>query len=99
MRNDIFIAVVRMRIRKERLERNLTQEVVAEGTSLPLRSYQRYEAQHDKRPFSPSLRNMREVALAIGVDLAELVTEPTQEEIEALEVDAPPQRVKRSKRR
>ena len=66
---------------------------------MPLRSYQRYEAQSENRPFSPSLRNMRTVARAIGVDLAELVTEPTDEEAILLEAEAEtlPKRVKRSR--
>lgn len=85
MRDDIYLSVMRMRIREARLARKLSQEDMAERTELPLRSYQRFEAKSEKRSFNPSLFNLLAVARAMKVDLAEFVREPMIEEIEALE--------------
>ncbi len=86
-----------MRIRKARLARNLKQEDVAERTHLPLRSYQRFEARDEKRPFNPTLFSLLAVARAIGVDPGEFVKEPDEEEIRSLETEAWSERVKRQK--
>ena len=94
MRDDTFLAVMRLRIRKARLARHLKQEEVAERTHLPLRSYQRFEARDEKRPFNPTLFSLLAVARAIGVDLGEFVREPEEEEIRALEAEGRPRRVR-----
>ena len=52
---------------------------------MPVRSYQRFEARDEKRPFNPSLFSMLAVARGIGVDLGGFVAEPTEEEVVELE--------------
>ena len=86
---------MRKRIREARLAQGLRQEDVAERTHLPLRTYQRFEAQEEKRPFNPTLFNLLAVARAIGVDLAEFTREPSDTELAELEPQEPRRRIRK----
>ncbi|MET8982158.1 helix-turn-helix transcriptional regulator [Streptomyces sp. NPDC004539] len=58
-------------IRRVRIERNLTQLTVCERTGIDVASYSRIEQGHA----SPRLDTLIRIADAIGVPLADLVTE------------------------
>jgi transcriptional regulator with XRE-family HTH domain len=53
MPDEVFLTVMRKRIRQARLAKGLRQEDVAELTDMPLRSYQRFEARTETRLFNP----------------------------------------------
>ncbi len=97
MRDEAYLAVMRKRIRGARLAKGLRQEDVAERVNMPLRSYQRFEAQHEKRLFNPTLFNLLAVARAIGVDLCEFTCEPSEAELKGLEESEKPGRARRVK--
>ena len=83
MSDDLYLAVVRMRVREARRATNLKQEAVAEQVDLTLRHYQRYEAR-TKYVFAMSLLTLRRIAQVLGADIATLTSEPSEKDIEKL---------------
>lgn len=81
---ELFLAVLRMRIKKRRIERRLRQEDVAEEANMVLRTYQRYEAYNSEQFFNPTLRNVMAVARALATTVPDLTRELTKEEVEEL---------------
>lgn len=79
--HDVYLAVVRYRIRKARRRSGLTQEDVAERTNLPVRTIQRFEARTGNR-FNPTLLSLRAIAAALHTDVPTLVREPQPDEAE-----------------
>ena len=84
MSDDLFLAVLRMRIKKLRIERRLRQEDVAEKAGMVLRTYQRFEAYNSEQPFNPTLRNMMSIADSLATTLSDMTREPTEAELEEL---------------
>jgi transcriptional regulator with XRE-family HTH domain len=97
MSDDNHLRVIRLRTRKARLKRGLSQEEAATGAELSLRIYQRFEAQRVAQSFNPTFDGLRRVARTVGIPLSELVTEPTPAEIKELETFPTTKRPKRSK--
>ncbi len=83
---DARLAVVKLRIRRTRLERNLRQEDVAERLHISLRSYQRFESQARGKQFDPKLTSLLAIAEALRVDVGELVGAPSQRELRQVEL-------------
>lgn len=81
---DLFLQVLRMRIRQARKRLNLTQDDMAERTHMNLRHYQRFEAFKTQENFNPNLQQLRQVALALQVPLGTLFEETTPDEIQEL---------------
>lgn len=59
-------------VRRLRLERNLTQEVLAEGAGL----HTNYISSVERGQRNISIGNIERIACALGVTMAELLTEP-----------------------
>ncbi|MEX2540765.1 MAG: helix-turn-helix transcriptional regulator [Trueperaceae bacterium] len=85
MTDEAYLAVVRKRIRMARLSRGLRQEDVAEKLGISVRSYQRYEMGRLDKRFNPYALTLRRIAVTLGEDVAEIVREPTNGELRALE--------------
>lgn len=86
MPHDAYVAVIKLRIRQARIERNLRQEDVAEQLHISLRSYQRFESQVADRPFDPKLTSLLMIAEALDLDICELVRAPSWRELRQLEL-------------
>jgi transcriptional regulator with XRE-family HTH domain len=97
MPDDNHLRVIRLRTRKARLKRGMSQEEAANGAELSLRIYQRFEAQRVAQAFNPTFDGLRRVARTVGIPLSELVAEPTTAEIKELETFPTAKRPKRSK--
>lgn len=97
MSAELYLAVVRRRIQRARLARNLRQEDVADKLGISVRSYQRYESEAREKTFNPYAATLRGIALAIGEDIGNLMREPTEQEFDALQVQPPRSRVSRGK--
>ena len=82
--DEVYLAVLRKRVREARRETRLSQEQVAEKVDVTLRHYQRYEA---KAPpgFNASLLTLRAIGKVLGIDIASLVREPSPEEVAEVE--------------
>ena len=82
--DEVYLAVVRKRLREARRKTGLSQEQVAEQVNITLRHYQRYEA---KAPpgFNASLLTLRAIGKVLGIDIASLVREPSREEMTEVE--------------
>ena len=78
--DDLYLAVVRHRIRAARKRAGLTQEDVAGRTNLPVRTIQRFEARGGNR-FNPTLLTLRIIAAALHTDVPTLTREPHPDEI------------------
>lgn len=88
--DELFLAVLQMRIKKRRIERRLRQEDAAEKADMVLRTYQRFEAYKNKEFFNPTLRKIRVIAKALDTTVSELTRELTEEEVAGLsEADMP----------
>ena len=83
---DARLAVIKLRIRQLRLEKNLRQEDVAEKLHISLRSYQRFESQASGKPFDPKLTSLLAIAEALRVDICELVGAPNKRELRQVEL-------------
>ena len=81
--DEVYLAVVRKRVREARRRTKLSQEQVAERVDITLRHYQRYEAT-TKPGFNASLLTLRAIGRVLEVDIATLVREASSEE--AIEV-------------
>lgn len=84
---DAYMGVVKLRIRRARVGRNLRQEDVAEQLHISLRSYQRFESQSG-RPFEPKLASLVAIAETLELDICDLVRAPSDPELEQLEQGA-----------
>lgn len=60
----------RTRLAVWRLRRGVTQKRLAEAVGMPLASYQRLERDHVR---DPSVRDLANLALALGVDITDLL--------------------------
>ena len=78
------MAVLKMRIKKCRIERRLRQEDVAEEAGMVLRTYQRFEAYQSKQGFNPTLKKLMAIATALDTTLSNLTRDLTQNEIDEL---------------
>ncbi len=97
MPHDAYVAVIKLRIRRARLERSLRQEDVAEQLHISLRAYQRFESQAGK-PFEPKLTSLVAIAEALQLDICELVRAPERRELRQVELRSfPPDRVFKTK--
>lgn len=85
MPHDAYVAVIKLRIRRVRLERNLRQEDVAERLGISPRSYQRFESQSG-RPFEPKLTSLVGIAEVLELDICELVKAPDRRELRQVEL-------------
>jgi len=83
--DDLFLAVLQMRIKKRRIECRLRQEDVAEKADMVLRTYQRFEGYKSKEFFNPTLRKVRAIAKALDTTVSELTRELTEEEVATLD--------------
>jgi transcriptional regulator with XRE-family HTH domain len=93
--DELYLAVVRRRIQKARLARNLRQEDVAEALGISVRSYQRYEGEAREKAFNPYVTTVRKIAHALGEDVGTILAEPTKREFEAMSRDPRRTRVRR----
>jgi transcriptional regulator with XRE-family HTH domain len=93
--DELYLAVVRRRIQKARLEKNLRQEDVAERLGISLRSYQRYESAESDKRFNPYALTLRRIALTLGVDTSDITRDPSTAEIRTLDSNAPGTRASR----
>ena len=82
--DEVYLAVVRKRVREARRRTKLSQEQVAERVDVTLRHYQRYEATTPPG-FNASLLTLRAIGKVLEVDIASLVREPSLEEAEEIE--------------
>ena len=77
--DELYLAVVRKRVREARRRTKLSQEQVAEQVDVTLRHYQRYEAT-TKPGFNASLLTLRAIGKVLGAEIDGLVREPSPEE-------------------
>ena len=75
-----FLRVVRLRIRKARLKKRLSQEETAELLGLPLRTYQILEMEHAKRT-NPSLEIIMLVSQHLEIPVGRLLATPSAKEL------------------
>ena len=75
-----FLRVVRLRIRKARLKKRLSQEETAELLGLPLRTYQILEMEHAKRT-NPSLEIIMRVSQHLEIPVGRLLATPNPKEL------------------
>lgn len=80
---DRFFAVIRRRIKRLRLINDLSQEEAAGRVPMDARILQRYEAE-EPDVSDPRLKTLHKIAIAINVELHELLRPPTEEELAAL---------------
>jgi transcriptional regulator with XRE-family HTH domain len=80
---ELYLAVVRMRIRQARKIANLKQEEVAEQVDLTHRHYQRYEAA-SYPGFAMSLLTLRKIAEVLQTNISDLVAEPNDNELKSI---------------
>lgn len=77
MDEERFADAVQARLRRRRLELNLSQEQVATKARLSLRRYQEFEGRPGpNRRFNPTLNTLVRLAHALETDLATLLREP-----------------------
>jgi transcriptional regulator with XRE-family HTH domain len=81
--DELYLAVVRMRIREARKAASLNQEEIAEKVDLTHRHYQRYEAS-SYPGFAMSLLTLRKIAKVLDCEMSDLVREPSTKELERL---------------
>ena len=74
-----LLAVVRLRVKRLRLERDLSQEEVVGRVPMDVRTIQRFEAD-DFEETDPQIRTFMKIAHGLGVGLHELLSPPTDEE-------------------
>lgn len=74
-----LLAVVRLRVKRLRGERDLSQEEVADRVPMDVRTLQRFEAS-DFEETDPQIRTFMKVAYGLGIDLHDLLSPPTDEE-------------------
>ena len=79
-----LLAVVRLRVKRLRKERNLSQEEVADSVPMDTRMLQRFEA-GDFEETDPRIRTFMKVAYGLGIGVHELLSPPTDEERQYLE--------------
>ncbi|MGL4610150.1 MAG: helix-turn-helix domain-containing protein [Trueperaceae bacterium] len=80
MSDDLYFAVIRMRIREARKQRGLTQEEVVDKLGMDLRHYRRYEGR--VTPDSAmSLSTLRKISKVLRVRMGILVDEPNTDEV------------------
>jgi transcriptional regulator with XRE-family HTH domain len=96
-KDQAYIKVIRTRIRAARLGLGLRQEQVAARIGIDPRNYQRLESLTLKQSINPGILTIRQIALALEINLAELIVEPTAEELEALGGKLSTERAKRRK--
>jgi transcriptional regulator with XRE-family HTH domain len=75
-----FLRVVRLRIRKARLKKRLSQEETAELLGLPLRTYQILEMEHAKRT-NPSLETIMRISGQLEIPVGRLLAAPSPKEL------------------
>ncbi|MEX2536939.1 MAG: helix-turn-helix transcriptional regulator [Trueperaceae bacterium] len=96
MSDEDYLSVVRNRIQTARISKELRQEDMADLLGMSVRSYQRYEGASTLKLFNPYLTTLRRIAVALEVDIARLVGEPSPRELEDLRTKPQRQRVRRS---
>ncbi|MEX2540770.1 MAG: helix-turn-helix transcriptional regulator [Trueperaceae bacterium] len=80
----LLFDVIRLRIRQARRTRGLSQEDVAGKIPADVRILQRYEAR-ESDVSDPRLKSLYKIAMAIGIDLADLLRPPSENELRELE--------------
>lgn len=75
-----FLRVVRLRVRKARLKKRLSQEETAELLGLPLRTYQILESEHAKRT-NPSLETIMQISMQLEIPIGKLLAVPSVKEV------------------
>jgi transcriptional regulator with XRE-family HTH domain len=75
-----FLRAVRLRIRKARLKKRLSQEETAELLGIPLRTYQILEIEHAKRT-NPSLETIMQISEQLEIPVGRLLAIPTPKEL------------------
>jgi transcriptional regulator with XRE-family HTH domain len=83
--DEQFLAVIRARIRKARLDGNHSQEEIASVAGLETKTYQHLENPTSNRKFNPRLETLLAVAQAVGTSVVDLMQPATPAEIAALE--------------
>ncbi|CAN5847042.1 hypothetical protein BH24DEI2_BH24DEI2_24900 [soil metagenome] len=79
--DEDYTSVVHLRIRKARLAKGLLQSDVAGALGIKVREYQRLERSSQSRRFNPTLLTLRALSKVLDLDIGDLVTEPTQAEL------------------
>jgi transcriptional regulator with XRE-family HTH domain len=80
----LFFAVIRRRIRQARVANGLSQEEAAGRIRMDVRVLQRYEARQTDVS-DPRLKTLYKLAVAVGIDLTDLLRSPSEEELRSLE--------------
>ncbi len=75
-----FLRAFRLRIRKARLKKGLSQEEASELIGLPLRTYQILESENAKRT-NPSLETIMQVSTQLQIPIAKLLALPSAKEL------------------
>ncbi len=75
-----FLRVIRLRIRKARLKKRLSQEETAELLGIPLRTYQILESEHSKRT-NPSLETIMRISEQLEIPIGKLLAVPNAKEL------------------
>ena len=76
---DNLKRVIRWRMKRRRLELGLRQEDIAVATGVSQKHYQMYEAGYVN--FNPTLETLSKFSEALKIKLADLLREPTGEEL------------------
>ena len=74
-----FLRAVRLRIRKARLKKGLSQEETSELVGIPLRTYQILESEHAKHT-NPSLETIMQVSSKLEIPVGKLLAVPSTKE-------------------
>ncbi len=75
-----FLRAIRLRIRKARLKKGLSQEEASELIGLPLRTYQILESEHAKHT-NPSLETIMQVSRKLEIPVGKLLALPSPKEL------------------
>lgn len=77
-----YLALLRRRITRARKASGLTQTQVANAIGMQPKDFQRFESLTGKKPFNPTILNLRRIAQTVDVDVGDLTREPDDAELE-----------------
>ena len=87
-----FLRAIRLRIRKARFKKKLSQEEAAELISIPLRTYQILEGERAQRT-NPTLETIMRVSSQLDIPVGKLLALPTDKErVEVFPTDKRPRK-------
>ena len=85
MTDDLYLSLLKRRIKAAREARGLTQKEIADQIDMKPEDFQRFESRTGKKPFNPTILMLRKVARALSVDVGTLTRELSEGDPESVE--------------